>query len=90
MGTDNPIEATRITFTIKGCIARSTFLAGFTYKELGRSDSQQDDSLLKKYLCDISASEQIFTPSTRSLAIFLKRTHLYEYKDAVQTTGHTN
>ena len=41
MDTDNPIEATRITFTIKGCIARSTFLAGFTYYELGRNDYQQ-------------------------------------------------
>ena len=39
--TNDPIEATRITFTIKGCIARSTFLAGFTYYELGRNDFQQ-------------------------------------------------
>ena len=41
MGTNNPIEAARITYTIKGCIARSTFLAGFTYYELGRNDFQQ-------------------------------------------------
>jgi hypothetical protein len=37
----NPIEAARITFTVKGCVARCTFLAGFAYNEIGRNDFQK-------------------------------------------------
>ncbi len=37
---NNPIEASRITFTIKGGMTRCTFLAGFAYYELGRNDFQ--------------------------------------------------
>jgi hypothetical protein len=33
-----PAEASRITFTVKGCIGRCTFLAGFAYYELAGND----------------------------------------------------
>jgi hypothetical protein len=37
----DPIEATRLSFTMRGCVSRCTFIAGFTYYELGRNDFQQ-------------------------------------------------
>jgi hypothetical protein len=36
-----PIESARITFTVKGCVARCTFLAGFAYGEIARNDFQK-------------------------------------------------
>ena len=38
---EDPIEARRVAHTMRGSIARSTFIAGFAYYEIGRNDFQK-------------------------------------------------